>query len=153
MARSRAFGLALLLVTITAAAEASPIGDGEDPAPPSTSESLLARIGRLLAQPSSLQIVLPQEAPTFRVEVHEHLYWTDEPPLLSTLRVPPMSPLLPPRSPGDPTLGASGAGAGVGIDPYAAIASVRHFFQQRAAEKEVREVVAELCAVTICQPR
>jgi len=65
--------------------------------------------------------------------------------------VPPMSPLTAPRTPGQPGIGA--AGGGVGGDPYAAIAAVRHFFQQRAAEEEVRKTVAELCAVTACPPR
>lgn len=144
-------GLTLLLTVVTAAAAtASPIGDQDD-APALTSPASLARIGKQLAQPAGLQIVLPNDTtPTFRVEVREHLYWTDE-PLVNLFKVPPMSALAPPRSPGEPGFGATGGG--VGVDPYAAIAGVRHFFQRRAAQKEVREVLAELCALTTCPAR
>lgn len=147
----RSVGLALLLMAVTAvAAAAPPIGDADDPPAPLTSPASLARIARQLAQPTGLQIALPKEtSPTFRVEVREHLYWTDDPPV-NLFKVPPMSALAPPRSPGEP---GAGAGGGVGFDPYAAIAGVRHFFQRRAAEKEVREVLAELCAVTACSER
>ncbi len=150
----RSVGLALLLMAVTAvAAAAPPIGDADDPPAPLTSPASLARIGRQLAQPTGLRIALPKEtSPTFRVEVREHLFWTDEPPV-NLFTVPPMSALAPPRSPGEPGVGATGAGGGVGFDPYAAIAGVRHFFQRRAAEKEVREVLAELCAVTACPER
>ena len=154
MAPRRSIGLAWLLTAFSAmAAAASPIGDADDTRAPLTSPASLARIGKQLAQPAGFQIVLQKETPpTFRVEVREHLYWTDE-PLVNRFKVPPMSALAPPRSPGEPSVGAAGAGGGVGFDPYAAIAGVRHFFQRRAAEKEVREVLAELCAVTACPAR
>jgi hypothetical protein len=152
MAPRRPVGLALLLTAVTAvAAPVSAIGDADDPQASLISPASLARIGKQVAQPAGLQIARPQETPpTFRVEVHEHLYWTDE-PRANLFNVPPMSALAPPRSPGQPSVGASGAG--VGFDPYAAMAGVRHFFQRRAAEKEVREVLAELCVVTVCPAR
>src|SRR5262245_46842911 len=154
MALRRLVGLVVLQTTITVtAAAAAPLGDPDDAGASLISPATLARIGRQLAQPPVLQIDRPQEThPTFRVEVNAHPFWTDE-PLTPLFKVPTMSPLAPPRSPGEPGTGAAGAGGGVGFDPYAAIGRIRHFFQQRAAEKEVRAVVAELCAVTVCTAR
>jgi len=152
MAQHHPVALALLLTAVTAAAGvAAPLGDADGPAAPLTSSASLARIRTQLAQPTRLQIVLPQEPrPTFRLEVRARRYWTDK-PLVPDFMVPPMSPLMAPRTPGQPAIGA--AGGGVGGDPYAAIAAVRRFFQQRAAEQEVRRTVAELCAVTACPAR
>jgi hypothetical protein len=154
MAPWHRLGCALCLTVVTAAASAaSPISDADGPAGPLTSPASLARIGSQLARPVGMQIALPKEArPTFRVNVRARPYWTDE-LLVSQFKVPPMSPLLPPRSPGEPGIGAGGAGGGVGVDPYEAIAAVRRFFQQRAAEKEVRQVLAELRAISACPAR
>jgi len=151
MAQHHPVALALLLTAISAAAgAAAPLDDADGPAAPLTSSASLARIRTQLAHPARLQMALPKEAPTFRLEVRAHRYWTDK-PFVAEFKVPPMSPLMAPRAPGEPGIGA--AGGGVGGDPYAAIAAVRRFFRQRAAEEEVRKTVAELCAVTACPPR
>jgi|RhiMethySRZTD1v2_1073278.scaffolds.fasta_scaffold634650_2 hypothetical protein len=158
MAPWHRLGCALFLTVVAAAASAaSPISDADGPAGPAgpfTSPASLARIGSQLARPVGMQIALPKEArPTFRVKVRARPYWTDE-LLVSQFKVPPMSPLLPPRLPGEPGIGAgAGGGGGGGVDPYKAIAAVRRFFQQRAAEKEVRQVLAELCAISACPAR
>ena len=108
----------------------------------------VAQVRARLARPAPLQTsLLELPRPTFRVEVREHPYWTDE-PVAWNFTMPPMSPLVPPRSLGEPGIGTTAAG--VGFDPRSAIAAARHALRERAARKEVQKAVAEFCAVIGC---
>ena len=112
----------------------------------------LDRLRAQLAQPAALPITIPDlPRPTFRVEVHEHPYWIDD-PLAWHWDMPPMSPLV---APGSAWL--AGGGAGGGTDVLPAIKAARRSRQLRAARREVVKDFADFCASHDCsrsdQPR
>ena len=129
-----------LLIALLAIAIGVQTGEAELPVS-------VARIRAQLEQSPGLQIALPElPSPTFRVEVRGKRYWTDD-PLIPNFTVPPMAPLLPPRTFGDPAIGAVGGG---GVDPFSAFAAARRAIQKRAARREVEKALAEFCAIYRC---
>jgi hypothetical protein len=118
-----------------------------EPEPPVSMDRIRAR----LAAPAPLQIALPEPTVEFRIVIHEHPYWIDE-PLGSNFKVPPMTQLAAPAAFGSPEWFASqSAAAGGGVDMLSLIAHVRHTIQARSARKDVQRAMAEFCATNSCR--
>lgn len=111
----------------------------------------LDRIRARLAAPATLQIALPEPAADYRVFIHEHPYWTDE-PLDSRFKVPPISALTAPTTPGSPeSFIVQHIAPGGGVDLPSPVAQIRHAIQSRRARKEVERAIAEFCAANSCR--
>jgi hypothetical protein len=109
------------------------------------------RIRTRLAEPATLQIALPEPTVQFRIVIHEHPYWNDE-PLGSNFKVPPMTALTAPAGVGSPEwfVSHSAAAGGGGVELLSLFAHVRHAIQERSARKEVQHAIAEFCAANSC---
>ena len=98
----------------------------------------LARIRAALAhEPRLLAPAPPIEAPTFRVEVEQHIDLTravDDPPIDPTMGIPSAAQLL-----------VGGVGK-IG----SAVAGYKRGRAKRKAAKEVQDALAEFCAVHAC---
>jgi hypothetical protein len=118
-----------------------------EPEPPVSMDRIRAR----LAAPATLQLALPEPTAEFRIVIHEHPYWNDE-PLGSNFKVPPMTALAAPAAPGSPEWFASqGAAGGGGVEMLSLIAHVRRALEERSARKEVQQAIAEFCAANSCR--
>ena len=106
-------------------------------------DAQLARIRKALDRPAQLRIT-PRE-PTFRVEVRQHPYFTDQ-PFVWTFDgggVPMAAPQF----------SATGTPPIVQVDALPLITRARKALAQRAAEREVRRAMADYCASHSCDPR
>jgi hypothetical protein len=112
-------------------------------APAVATQASLSRIRGALSKPAGLRVTVPE--PTFRVEVRAHPYFT-EIPWTWDFGSGGTAPVVP------PTLGQSTPPL-IAIDllPIGrALANVRRAHAERAAQDEVRDVLAEFCSTHAC---
>jgi|SRR5579862_615108 len=130
-----------------AAAPQSP-APAEDTA---SADASLSRIRTKLATPPRLRLTPPTDRelpePTFRIEIHEHPYFT-EVPFIWTFS----GGGTPLTAPGLEHMGGSQLpkSFGGGTDVLPLFASLKRALDEHAAKAEVQKAILEFCATHIC---